>query len=503
MSSEWGPHGFTPWRHQEDGLELLRKHDSFALLDDVGCGKTAPLIMRIGEILTEERKTKPHTRALIISETSPIAQYPGDFVQLGQPWSVGVITGKMTTVQKRKFWADPPDVICTNFEYVKSIERELRSIVATGNLSVVVVDEGHNLAGYRGKKSKSGTQAKRIIEITKGVKYKYLASASLLDNPNSSRVWGPVHWLDPRILPPTITLFERTFYDNFSPTYKYKQLMLKPSMQDELTRRLQTISRRVTLSDLGDDVPEVVTRDIFVTMSPKLRKFYRSLRDEALAWHEDRPISRSEVLSRNMALLQVASGFVIDHPEPLEVMAAIAQGEKPPEHQIIRIDTSHKDKAMENLAGNLGAKDRMIVWAHHTHEIDHLTDMLPDLRGSKISVVDGRVLGADRDRAIRLFKSGRHNTFLGQPGACGAGLNLQEAQHMCRWSRSHFVTDHNQSIGRNRRALREQLYSHLGYWPIMTDQTVDVRTEMRNRGKAEFAGQIMLDHLSYEERNLR
>jgi hypothetical protein len=74
---------------------------------------------------------------------------------------------------------------------------------------------------------------------------------------------------------------------------------------------------------------------------------------------------------------------------------------------------------------------------------------------------------------------------------------------MARWSRSHFITHHNQSMGRNRRAIRDQLFKHLVYHCIMSDATVDVRTEMRNRGKRKFAGEILLEHLSYDERNLR
>jgi SNF2 family DNA or RNA helicase len=330
-----------------------------------------------------------------------------------------------------------------------------------------------------------------------------MASASLLDNPDSSRVWGALHWLDPTILPPTVSLFERGFYDNFSPSYRYKQLKLKPTMEEELSRRLRTVSRRVLLKDTGAEVPERIIQDILVEMSPKLKKFYRQLRNDALAWHEDRAISRAEVLSRNMALLQVASGFIIDHPDPLEVMAAKMAGGDVPKHQILHIDTSHKDKALEAFCKELGPKDKVIIWAHHTHEINHLHALLPDLRGCPVARVDGSVTGNDRARAIRLFTEGRDfNTFLGQPGACGAGLNLQVAQYMVRWSRSHFITHHNQSLGRNLRAVRDQLFDKIVYACIMTDTTVDVRTELRNRGKREYAGRIMLDHLSYEERNL-
>jgi SNF2 family DNA or RNA helicase len=461
------------------------------------------MVMRAAEILEQERKEKETVRAIVISEVTPVKQWPGDFAQLNEQWDIRVITGSMTTKQKRAFWASPPDIICTNYEYIKSIKAELSALVAGGHVIAVFLDEGHNLCGYRGPRSTQGKQAKLIFDLFSKVKYRYLASASLLDNPDSPRVWAPVHFLNPDVLPPTISLFERSFYDNFSPTYRYKQLKLKPSMVEELQRRLKQVTRRVLLEDTGAEVPEVITKDIYVEMSPKLRKVYRQLRDDALAWHEDRPISRADVLSRNAALLQVASGFVIDHPDPLEVMAAAnTPGMEVPEHQVIHIDTSHKDKAMETLCGDLPNKDKLIVWAHFTHEIDHLAEVLPDLRKAHIARVDGTVTGAPRDEAIHRFKFGDLNTFLGHPAACGAGLNLQMAQHMCRWSRSHFITDHNQSMGRNKRAIREQLFKHLVYHAIMTDATMDVRTEMSNRGKREYSGVLQLDHLAYDVRNL-
>jgi SNF2 family DNA or RNA helicase len=500
----WGSNGFKPWRHQIDGLNLLREHDSFALLDDVGCGKTAPLAVRVGEILAEAKKTKPNAKALIIAEQTLIYQWPSAIREVDDRWDARWITGKMTAKEKRLFWANPPDILCTNYEYIKSIEEEIADLVAKELLVVVVCDEAHNLCGYRGPRSKTGKQAARIIKLTRPVPYKYAASASMLDNPDSPRVWGPYNWLEPALLPATVSLFERSFFDNFSNTWKYKQLKLKPSMVDELSRRIKAKSRRILMEETGAEVPERIINDVYVQMSPKLRKAYRSLQREAMIVTDDRPITRSDVLARNAALLQVASGFIIDSPEPLDVMAAVAQGEAPPEYRVLHIDTSHKDKALEALCKDLSKSDKVIVWAHHTHEIDHLQAMLNDLRGGGVVRVDGSVTGSDRANNIRRFQDTKSTTtFLGQPGACGAGLNLQVAQHMVRWSRSHFITDHNQSYGRNRRAVRDQLFKHIVYHSVMTDQTVDVRTEMRNRGKREFAGQIMLDHLSYEERNLR
>jgi len=486
-----------------DGLELLREHKSYALLDDVGCGKTAPLAVRVGEILTQARKTDSHARALVIAEQTLIYQWPAAIEEVAPGWDARWITGKMTATEKRRFWVAPPDIICTNYEYVKSIEREIGTLVVAGHLCVVVCDEGHNLAGYRGPRSPAGKQAARIIRLTRSVPFKYLASASLLDNPDSPRVWGPLNWLDPSILPATVSMFERAFYDNFSGTFKYKQLKLKPMMVSELSRRLRTISRRVLLEDTGAEVPERIIRDIYVQVSPKLRKFYRDLLEHATVQHGERLLSRPEVLARNMALLQVASGFIIDTPDQFEALVAASQGTPLPETQILHIDTSHKDKALEAICKELERKDKLIVWAHHTHELRWLQEQLADLRGGGVALVDGYVTGEARRRAIGGFTEGRTlNTFLGQPGACGAGLNLQVAQHMVRWSRSHFITQHNQSLGRNRRAIREQAFSKIVYHSIMADATVDVRTELRNRGKREFAGQILLDHLSYEERNL-
>jgi hypothetical protein len=430
-------------------------------------------------------------------------QWPAAVEELAPEWRAACITGTMTAKEKRMFWANIPDIICTNYQYIKSIEKEIGTMYIKGDLICVVCDEGHGLCGYRGSRSKSGKQAARIIKLTRDVPYRYLASASLLDNPDSSRVWGPVHWLDRRILPATIGRFESDFFDNHSRSYKYKTLKLKPSMREELTRRLFSVGRRVTLDDLDVEVPEVIVKDLYVPLPPKTRKAYRQLKNEAVADIDGRELLRGEVLARNMTLLQIASGFAIDHPDPLQVMAAKLSGGDVPEHDIIHIDSSHKDKALESVCGDLSQSDKLIVWAHHTHELEHLERLLKDLR-SKVVRVDGVTDG--RQKAIASFQStARHsaNTFLGQPGACGAGLNLQVAQHMARWSRSHFITHHNQSMGRNRRAIRDQLFKHLVYHCIMSDATVDVRTEMRNRGKRKFAGEILLEHLSYDERNLR
>lgn len=499
---EWAP-GFIPWRHQVDGLELLRKHKTYALFDDVGCGKTAPLAVRVGELVREAKKTNPKARGLILAEQPLLAQWPRDFMQFNPDLTAARVTGADTAKEKREFWLSPPDVIVTNYEYVKSIHAKLKALVEGGNLVVVCADEMHKLGGYRGPRAKSGKQSARIIHLTRSVPYRYGGTASPVSNPDSSRVWALLNFLNPKLLPPTITMFERIFYDNFSPTYRYKQLKLKPAMKDELSRIIRTVSRRVLLEDTEAEVPERIEKDVYVKMSPKLTKFYRELRDNALAEHEGRIVSRAEVLSRNMALLQVASGWVIDSPDPLEVMACLASGEVPPDKQVIHIDSSHKDDALRAICEEIGPDAKLIVWAHFTHEIDWLEQKLQEWRGKgTVARVDGHVKGKARDRAIDAFKTSKKvNTYLGQPGAGGAGLNFPEAQHMVRYSRSHFIIHHEQSLGRNKRAIREQLFKHIVMWSIMADATVDVRTEMRNRGKREFAGEILLEHLGYEERN--
>lgn len=499
---EWAP-GFVPWRHQVDGLELLRKHDCYALFDDVGCGKTAPLAMRMGELLREAKETNPKAKGLILAEQPLLAQWPKEFMRFNPDLTAGRITGSNTAKEKREFWYRVPDVIVTNYEYVKSILPQLKALIQGGNLIVVVADEMHKLGGYRGPRAKQGKQSARIIHLTRDIPYRYGGTASPVSNPDSSRVWALLNFLNPSLLPPTISMFERIFYDNFSPTYRYKQLKLKPAMKEELSRVLRTVSRRVLLEDTEAEVPERIEKDVYVEMSPKLRKFYRSLREHALAEHEGRTISRAEVLSRNFALLQVASGWVIDTPDPLEVMACMASGEVPPDKQVIHIDSSHKDDALRAICEEIGPDAKLIVWAHFTHEIDHLHKKLQEWRGKNtVARVDGSVTGAKRDRAIIAFtESKKVNTYLGQPGAGGAGLNLQVAQYMVRYSRSHFIIHHEQSIGRNKRAVRDQFFKRIIYWSLMTDATVDVRTEMRNRGKREFAGEILLEHLSYEERN--
>ncbi len=61
--------------------------------------------------------------------------------------------------------------------------------------------------------------------------------------------------------------------------------------------------------------------------------------------------------------------------------------------------------------------------------------------------------------------------FIGQPGAAGAGLNLQIARYGIRFSRSYIPEDYEQTLGRNNRAMSP--HESTTMFEVVTEDTKD------------------------------
>jgi SNF2 family DNA or RNA helicase len=476
----------TLFQHQQEDLDFLASLDGAALWHVVGAGKSFPMILDAARILDAH----PGEHSLILTEAALPDQVVDDWRVLAPHIPIAKLSGSMSAKEKKAVMANPPPAIVMNYEYLQPAEKWLQTLKFCHNWD----DEAHRLKGFRGFRSKYGKRAKIIQRLAADIPYRRMSSGSPVVNPNNSDIWALYHLLNKEIFGVSLTAFEREFYyDVAPPGAKYKRLQLKKSMQEELSRRMYMCARRLTFDDLkemGVEFPDRGEPMVYrPQMSTKLASQYRALEKDMMTFHEGQVITRPLILGRLMTLQQMASGFFIERPALDDL--GIMRSEQP---SVIHIDSSHKDRVVEEIVHSLDPSMSIIVWATFTHEIDHLCRMLGDLRPGGLARADGKCTGKKREKYLRDFKAGKIPTLVGHPAAIGAGQNMQIAGHMLRFSRSPKLVDYEQSRGRNHRAGK-QFHQRIFEHEIVTPGTRDEQVHNAMVERVDLASEITLDHL--------
>lgn len=479
----------TLHQHQKDDLELLRKFKQYALWHEVGSGKTYPLIFRIMDDVLAQRKGM----WIVVCEVYLLIQWKRELDKVLADLGVTteIITGDTEKWRRLKIMQDMPDVLIVNYEFFPKIKEWAHTNAVHGLIRGFVCDEAHKLKGFRGMRSKHGTRAKDIIEVAHAHPdiIRLAASGSPVVNPNNSDVWGIYYYLDPRIFGPTLWKFEDEFFINLSNNPQYRKLVLRSNMKEEMSRRMYLIARRLLKSELPITFPTEVRMKYPVTMSAKLKRFYDALEKEAIATTEGRVVTRPMILSRLMALQQVASGFVLEKSVPsldMDTEDGIVGSE------VIHVDSSHKDDALWGIIDEVGRGECHIIWGHFRHELRHIAKMLAS-EGIKAAHMWGDIPGPQKRLELEEFLKGERTHLIAQPASAGAGLNLQIAGHSTRYSRSHRLLDFIQSEGRNHRA-GQQHHDHVVRHEIVTVDTKDEEIHDGLIEKRDVSSEITLDH---------
>lgn len=471
---------------QEEDLEFLRTHTpAAALWHEVGVGKTHPTIVRVLELLHGEGEWKKSAlivmkRALFqqwiekIQEVARALQYPNI--------NIRVVTGGV----------EPPNVlpqiVLCNYDIIGKLEDWVTR--NADKWAVCVLDEAHKIKGFRGYRSRHGARAKVLNKLSNLFPVRIALSGSPILNPNSSDVWAIYHWLDNRIFGPSRHRFVSEFFYNLAMGQPYERLVMRPGMAEEVSRRMYTIARRVLKAECTEgEFPDLCRIPYYAEMPPDLSKKYHELRKSAIVTLDvtgddgeirKQEITRAHLLGRLMSLQQIASGWVTE------------QGE------VIHVNSYHKMEILEDILEEIGADAPVIVWAHFRHEIEFLEKWFTQKRRKPV-VLYGQISAKEQIERIQRFKDGRADTFIGQPAAAGAGLDLQRAQHAIRFSRSYIPEDFEQSEGRNNRAF--SLFKNTTHHEIIAQGTRDADVYEALRDKKDLSSMLTLDFLEKGMRN--
>ncbi len=383
---------FTPYRHQEAGIDWVLNRPACALFWGMGTGKTVTTLTAIDRLLFDLLEDGP---ALVIA---PKRVAENTWSKECQKWEhlkhlrVSRVMG--TQNQRLAALSAPADVYVINRENVVWL---VDTVGKRWPFPVVVIDE---LSSFKSAQAKRWKALRRV----RG-RIRRIIGLTGTPRPNGLEdLWPEVYLLDQgERLGRTLGAFRTCFLVpekmNGHIVYSYRP---RDGAEAEVYNRLSDLCMSIRKEDVLS-LPGQIYEDIELETPPALLKKYRQFeRDRVLeCLNEDGEVVAGTEAALTNKLLQFANGAIYD-----------MDGEAHHLHDV-------KLDALEELVEEAGGDPVLVLYAFK-HDADRIRER-----------IDCRALNTEAD--IDAWNRGEIPVALAHPASIGHGLNLQDGGHITVW----------------------------------------------------------------------
>lgn len=447
------------FEHQKEALRLSAKRNSYALLLEMGLGKTAIVIANAGYL----HQTGRITGLLILSPKGVHRQWIEDqfpeHIDKRTSWTGWVWKGK-----------EPPpgfyagaltrnpgqlQVLSMNIDAVRTKKgfhtAEQFLEVHIGH-SMMVIDESHLIKSWSAQRTKS------CMKLGEMAEYRRILTGTPIAK-NIMDAWTQFNFLDPRILDCRYAVNFRSRYCIMG-GFEGKQIVGQRNTE-EFYGLIAPHSYRKTVDevlDLPQDIPKIVEYE----MGTKTRKHYEELRDMFLTFMDSGEIvDAANGAVAILRLQQVVCGYL-----PVIGEADDADAE-------LEIISDERLDVMMNIVEQFSGA--MVIWARFVPDIQRITARLREHAGDDQVVT---YYGGDSDRQRienkERYISGEARYFVANPAVGGTGTDgLQKVTRgVINYSNSFNALERWQSNFRTRRLGMKQAVFR---FDIVAQKSVDKR----------------------------
>lgn len=468
----------TPYQHQLAVWEETREREAFAVLWEMGLGKSFFIIMTaawlwkkglIDGVITignkgsyrnwVDKEVPEHWPSVTPVQTGYWSSYATKDVQgqLEALLKVGAGTLPWLTVNVEAFSTDGADA------YLAAYRKRYKRLL-------IVVDESTTIKAPKSKR------AKKVVKLCRsGVFRRIMTGSPLPESPLDA--WAQYKALGDDMLGyPSFVAFKRRFAIEEIQQFGSRSFVQVVGYQnlDELGKRMGTCSSRLTKAECLD-LPDKVYETAHVEMEPAQAKVYKRLRDELLVELDSGLVtSAPHALTKLIRLHQVALGYLVGDEGGVE-------------------DLSNRryDVLLDLLDEAEGTQT--IVWSNFRYTIGKVVQELQKRYGEKSVVAyHGGVSEAGRREAMERFLSGTARYFVANPAVGGYGITLTNCHNVVYFSNGFKAEERLQSEDRCHRIGQT---NKVTYTDIVCRGTIDEKVLAALSKKRDLAESVLGDKL--------
>lgn len=481
-----------PYKHQRECLKKFGNFKAFALLAEMGTGKTWIIINNVAK-LWEQGKCY----SLLVLAPNGVhtnwtrleipAHMPDAVDYYAAAWNA---SGRKADVDELYNIPDGTLKIFTmNWEalqHKKGIEAA-NKFCSYANKLMIVCDESDSV------KNPSAKRTKVLMKLRAYTDYRRIMTGTPINNAPFD-AFSQYNFLDKSILDcKSFCAFKAEYAEMLPPGNALVEHIRKKSRRpftlqviargpegkpkyrnlNRLSKLIAPYSYRILKSECLN-LPDKIYKTLLFDLTPQQKEAYRKAEKECrLVFEgEETPFIKLVVIQK---LAQITSGYYI-HPmadDPVRIPGK----------------TPKLDMLSERVIKIVESGNSIIIWARYRIEIE---DIIARLRKAEIEYVQfhGGIKKKAREAAIDLFENKKVPVFVGNPQAAGKGLTLVAANYVVYYSNSYSMRDRAQSEDRAHRIGQSKNVTYINIAAKGTIDEVVIRALKNKKNVAE----TIIDH---------
>lgn len=480
--------------HQKvDALATYMNSGSYLIMNEVGVGKTAAALsgLRLLEKAHAEHGSADPFPVCIVAPKSMIRTWERE-IRKSYPdvWSedrrsISLVDGTPTKV--RKALEPGKDFYIIGWELLRRYSRQApygsdplpaganvdKELNALG-LSTIIGDEIHRV-------STPGSQRSRAFKyMAHRANYRIGLTGTPIQE-GAVDMWHILHCLFPNEYATKGSYVSRYLLEDFGDWGERVILGLNPARDEEFRRNFEAVTRRMTTAILPN-LPPIIYSVRWVSLPPKHRKAYKSMRDTLIAQVEGGTLTAQNQLVKASRLVSLANSY-----------GELKVEDDGTERFLMTDDSPKLDALMEDITNGDYDGHQAIIFSASKQLLKFLAARLDAVKPNPISYVEitGDVTGEARQKAMDDFQAGEAQFCL-LTEAGGEGITLTAADTLIRLIRPWSFRKDTQVAARNRR-IGSEIHEHIHHIDYLVEDTIDEEIVVRLNTKGEAAEEVLRD----------
>lgn len=464
--------------YQLMGGIIGRTAEGYLFTDETGTGKSRTAMAAIS-LLVDDYGDEAVLPCLIIAPLSVVPGWRYEIERFFPDADIRVVTG--TPTNQKKQLEPGGDFYVMNYEAVRKYSRtagwgsialkpeeKLPKEVQALGIKSFIADEAHRA------KSPKSQQTRALWGATSGARFRFaMTGTPIQDTPED--LWALLHLIAPSEYPNKTAYVDRYLDITWNMWGGREINGIKVARREEFFANLDSRMRRITKEVALPFLPSKIYEKRWVTLPPKMRKAYDSMKRTLVAELESGTLAADSVLVKAARLVQLASASGEIQADGTYKMAAPSP----------KIDAFMDDIKAGDYDGH-----QVVVFSDSVQLINLLGEVMDK---SKLSY--GRITGSevsdDRQAAIESFQRGELQ-FMLITKAAAEGVTLTAADVMVRLVRPWSLTVHKQAEDRVHRIGSEK-HDFVTFIDYVTEDTIDVEQIVRLNAKEARAQDVLRD----------